>query len=231
MDSSGSQIAELGRSSEKVTKADISRERVLAAAARIFSELGYAGTTMRAVAKAVGRSAGSLYYHYRSKEELIEAVMDKGMTGVSEAVQSAVLRLPAGFSNRDRISAAIHAHLESLVEFGDYTLVTRHMLGQVPPHVRKKHVRRRDAYGDFWVMLLESAMETKEIRSDIDLKLARTFILGALNSAVDWYKPEGKALQDIAKQFALLITDGLYHSPGEQRQSAAIADQDIPRVS
>lgn len=213
METSGAQDVDLARHGEKVTKADISRERVLVAAARIFSELGYAGTTMRAVAKAVDRSAGSLYYHYRSKEELIEAVMEKGMTGVSEAVQGAVLKLPLQCSNRDRINAAIHAHLKSLLEFGDFTVVTRHMLKQVPLHIRKKHVRKRDAYGEFWIMLLESAVQTKEMRSDVDLRLTRTFILGALNSAVDWYKPEGKALEEVARHFALLVTDGLYNSP------------------
>jgi hypothetical protein len=65
-------------------------------------------------------------------------------------------------------------------------------------------------------MLLESALKSGEIRSDIDLRLTRTFILGALNSAVEWYKPQGKAIDEVAKQFALLITDGLYHSPATE---------------
>lgn len=213
VEASEGDIAGLGRTSDKVTKADISRERVLTAAARIFSERGYAGTTMRAVAKEVDRSAGSLYYHYRSKEELIEAVMDQGINGVSEAVHRAVVGLAPGTTSRDRINAAIYAHLRSIMEFGDYVLVTRRVLGQVPAHVRRKHVRLRDAYGDFWVMLLDSAVKSGEIRSDIDLRLTRTFILGALNSAVEWYKPQGKAIDEVARQFALLITDGLYHSP------------------
>jgi AcrR family transcriptional regulator len=216
VESTAADIAALGRNADKVTKADISRERVLTAAAKIFSERGYAGTTMRAVAKEVDRSAGSLYYHYRSKEELIEAVLDKGINGVSETVHRAVVGLSAGTTNRDRIDAAIHAHLSSIMEFGDYVLVTRRVLGQVPAHVRRKHVRLRDAYGDFWVMLLESALKSGEIRSDIDLRLTRTFILGALNSAVEWYKPQGKAIDEVAKQFALLITDGLYHSPATE---------------
>ena len=213
LDPGRAQVSDRGGPREKVTKADISRERVLVAAARIFSERGYAGTTMRAVAREVGRSAGSLYYHYRSKEELIEAVLAQGINGVSEAVQGAVLRIPAGHSNRDRIDAAIHAHLRSIMEFGDYVLVTRRVLGQVPSHVRRKHVRLRDAYGDFWMMLLESAVQTGEIRQGIDLRLARMLILGALNSVVEWYKPQGKALDEVAHQFTILITEGLYHSP------------------
>jgi len=203
------------RSSEKITKADISRERVLTAAARIFSERGYAGTTMRAVAKNVGLQAASLYYHYRSKEELIEAVLDMGINGVSHAVHAAVAATPPGSSGRDRIDIAIHAHLTSLVRFGDYTLASRRVLGQVPAHVRRKHVRLRDAYGEFWIALLEAARSADELRSDVDLRLARTFILGGLNFALEWYKPQGKALDDVARQFSLLIGDGIFAVPSK----------------
>jgi len=195
---------------EKATKADISRERVLAAAAKIFSERGYAGTTMRAVAQEVGLQAGSLYYHYRSKEELIEAVLDLGINGVSETVRGAIAALPPKVSGRRIVEAAVLAHLKGVVDYGVYALSARRVLGQVPAHVRRKHVRLRDAYGEFWLELLQSARQSGDLRGDVDIRLSRTFILGALNSAVDWYNPQGKALDEVAMQFSLLISDGLF---------------------
>lgn len=198
------------RSLEKSTKADISRERVLAAAAKIFSERGYAGTTMRVVAKEVGLQAGSLYYHYRSKEELIEAVLDLGINGVSQTVRDAISAMPAGSSGRRVIETAVSAHLKGVVDYGVYALSARRVLGQVPVHVRRKHVRLRDAYGEFWLELLQVARRSGDLRADVDARLARTFILGALNSAVEWYSPQGKALDEVAMQFSLLISDGLF---------------------
>ncbi len=198
------------RSLEKATKAEISRERVLAAAAKIFSDRGYAGTTMRTVAKEVGLQAGSLYYHYRSKEELIEAVLDLGINGVSATVRGAIAALPPTASGRLIIETAVAAHLKGVVGFGAYALSARRVLGQVPAHVRRKHVRLRDAYGEFWLELLQSAHRSGDLRGDVDTRLARTFILGALNSAVDWYNPQGKALDEVAMQFSLLISDGLF---------------------
>jgi TetR/AcrR family transcriptional regulator, cholesterol catabolism regulator len=200
----------LRRATDKATKADISRERVLAAAAKIFSERGYAGTTVRAVAKEVGLQAGSLYYHYRSKEELIEAVLDIGINGVSETVRNAIAALPPDAAGRKLIETAVLAHLKGVVAYEAYALSARRVLGQVPAHVRRKHVRLRDAYGEFWLHLLEAAQLSGDLRAKIDVRLARIFILGALNSAVDWYKPQGKALDDVAKQFSLLISDGLF---------------------
>lgn len=198
------------RRAGKVTKADISRERVLAAAAKIFSERGYAGTTMRAVAKEVELQAASLYYHYRSKEELIEAVLDLGINGVSETVRGATAALPPKVSGRRIVETAVLAHLKGVVDYGVYALSARRVLGQVPSHVRRKHVRLRDAYGEFWLDLLQAARHSGDLRGDVDMRLARTFILGALNSAVDWYNPQGKALDEVAMQFSLLISDGLF---------------------
>jgi AcrR family transcriptional regulator len=197
----------------RTRKADVSRERVLGAAAKIFAERGYAGTTMRAVADRVGLQAASIYYHYRSKEDLIEAVIGTALIGVSHDVRLAVASLPPGASGRERIDSAISAHLTSVLTFGDYALASRRVLGQVPAHVRRKQIALRDAYSDFWLELLATAHEAGELRADLDLHLARTFILGALNSALEWYKPQGKALQEIARQFSLLIDEGIFAHP------------------
>lgn len=201
-------------SSGRTRKADISRERVLEAAARVFAERGYAGTTMRAVADRAGLQAASLYYHYRSKEALIEAVISTALTGVSQAVRLAVAGLPKGTAGRERIDTAILAHLNSILTFGDYALASRRVLGQVPPHVRRKQIALRDAYSDFWLELLEDARSSGALRRDLDLHLARTFILGALNSVLEWYKPQGMPLKEIAGHFSLLIDEGIFAASG-----------------
>jgi AcrR family transcriptional regulator len=193
----------------RVTKADISREKVLRAAAQIFAERGYAGTTMRAVAARVGLRAASLYYHYRSKEELIEVVLLMALQGVSDGVRDALAALPAGASARARIEAAILAHLTVVVTFGDYALATRRVLNQVPAHVRQRHLPLRDAYSGVWLDLLEAARDAGELRKDVDLHLARTLILGALNSAIEWYRPGGKSLREVAEQ-VVILTEGMF---------------------
>ncbi len=196
-------------------RADVSRDRVLEAAARIFSERGYVGTTMREVARHVDMQAGSLYYHYRSKEDLIEAVLAQGMQGFSDAVRMAVAALPEQASFRERFNTAVLAHLRCLVEFGAYALASRRVLGQVPAHVRRRQVALQDAYGEFWLALLQSAFDNGELRPEVDLHLARTFLLGALNYALEWYKPQGRPMPEIAQQFSSMICQGIFKAdPG-----------------
>lgn len=194
---------------KKSSKAEISRERVIKAAARIFSEQGYAGTTMRDIARGANLQAGSLYYHYPSKELLIEAVLDKGIHNVSNSVYNAIATLPPNSTYSDRIHAAILAHMQAIISYGDYAFASRHLLAQVPEDIRRKNILRRDAYSDFWLELLKTAHAAGETRGDLDLRLARTFILGALNSALDWYRPDGKSIEELAVQFAQMIEDGI----------------------
>jgi len=52
------------------------RERILQAAAELFAERGFDGTSMKAVAARVGLSDAALYYYFRSKHELLEALWD-----------------------------------------------------------------------------------------------------------------------------------------------------------
>lgn len=208
-----------GVAQAKVTKADISRERVLVAAAQSFAALGYAGTTMRAVAELVGLRAASLYYHYGSKEELVEAVLAAGIGDIARAVNGALEAMPATASARERLECALEAHLAALVGLGDFARASRRVLPQVPASLRRKHVALRDAYSELWLALLESARREGELRDDVDTHLARTFILGALNSAADWFKPGDKTLHEVAAQL-VLVTRGIFRErPGSRPSS------------
>jgi len=55
-------------------KRDLKRE-ILDAAGRLFEESGYNAVSMRSIADALGISVGNLTYHYKRKEDLMEAVM------------------------------------------------------------------------------------------------------------------------------------------------------------
>lgn len=213
---------------KKLAKSEISQKRVLDAAAKIFRDYGYAGTTMRAIADEADLKAGSLYYHYSSKDELIAAVLETGMHAVTDRVEGALAALPDTASGRERIEAAIRAHLSTIIDVGDYTLATRRVLGQVPEAIRVKNMRMRNTYGAMWQRILVDAYERGEFRTSANLTLARLFILGALNWTVEWFKPGGRSIDDVAREFTSVVLDGLAGSgeaaaSGKARRSTARA--------
>lgn len=72
------------RSHEPPPPLTSTRDRILAAAERLFATHGFAGTSLRQVTDAVGVTPPNLYNHFRSKRALYEAVLDRGIAPLME---------------------------------------------------------------------------------------------------------------------------------------------------
>src|SRR5688500_2416591 len=94
----------------KAARADGTRRQILDQAARLLRRNGYASTSLRDIAAATGMKAGSLYYHFDSKEALAEIVMAEGIELVRTAVRDALAARPVGGDPLDDIALAIRAH-------------------------------------------------------------------------------------------------------------------------
>src|SRR5512139_3144151 len=69
---------------------DSRRPALLDAAARLFAERGFAGTSMRDIAASVGMLSGSIYYHFPSKQALLMAVHEESVRHTVRAVDAAM---------------------------------------------------------------------------------------------------------------------------------------------
>jgi len=65
------------------------RDRLIAAAAELFGRRGYDGTSIEAILDAAGVKRGSLYHHFASKGALFDAVLDRQIAGISDAIADA----------------------------------------------------------------------------------------------------------------------------------------------
>jgi len=185
------------------------RERILLEAARLLRHHGYAATTLREIADAAGVKAGSIYYHFESKEEILGEVLDKGITIVANAVRTRIEALPANASWRDRIAAGIEGHLWGMLHYGDFTSANIRVYGQIPTSAKSRHKIVRRAYADYWDRLLASALTSGELRQDTGLAMIRLFVIGALNWTVEWYNPQRGSFQDFARQITAIVFDGI----------------------
>ncbi|HMM72815.1 MAG TPA: TetR/AcrR family transcriptional regulator [Rhodocyclaceae bacterium] len=185
------------------------RERILLEAARLLRHHGYAATTLREIADAASVKAGSIYYHFESKEEILGEVLDKGITIVANAVRARIEALPADASWRDRIAAGIEGHLWGMLHYGDFTSANIRVYGQIPTSAKNRHKIVRRAYADYWDRLLASALASGELRQDTGLAVIRLFVIGALNWTVEWYNPQRGSFQDFARQITAIVFDGI----------------------
>jgi len=185
------------------------RERILLEAARLLRHHGYAATTLREIADAAGVKAGSIYYHFESKEEILGEVLDKGITIVANAVRARIEALPADASWRDRIAAGIEGHLWGMLHYGDFTSANIRVYGQIPTSAKNRHKIVRRAYADYWDRLLASALASGELRQNTGLAGIRLFVIGALNWTVERSNPQRGSFQDFARQITAIVFDGI----------------------
>lgn len=186
------------------------RERILLEASRLFRHHGYAATTLREVADAAGIKAGSIYYHFESKEQILGEVLDKGILAVATAVRERVEALPKDATARKKVAAAIEGHLWGLLHHGDFTSANIRIYGQIPPAAKNRHRKVRREYADYWDALLDEAMQRGELRRDIGATIARLFVIGALNWTVEWYNPQKGSFDDFVDQITTIVFDGTF---------------------
>lgn len=191
------------------TKSERTRQRILDAAAVAFQRRGYASVTLKDIAALAAMQAGSLYYHFDTKEELVEAVLDAGVEGAIAATRQAVHALGRDADPLARLRVAIAAHLRFVLAEGPYASANIRMLSQVPEAIRERHLKRQRAYGAFWRALFRDAAGAGAIRDDLDLSVARMLALGALNWSVEWYRKGGRTPSEVAAHAATMILDGL----------------------
>ena len=175
--------------------AAVGRQRILDEAAGLFVGQGYAATTLRQIATAAGIKAGSVYYHFASKEELFEAVLARGID-VMEAAFADAAEESIELDARTTLRNHVRAHLASLFEHGPYTAAHVTAFHTAPPEVRAAAIERRDAYEALWTGLLRDLVAATALRGDLPVGTTRLILFGAMNSTVEWFDLDGRSSLD-----------------------------------
>jgi AcrR family transcriptional regulator len=191
------QLAGKGDSASRVR-----RERLIAAAAAVLERKGYEGASLREICALAGILPGSLYYHFRSKEDLFITLHAEGFRQLNEAVDTALARHAEPWA---RLEAACAAHLSLLVAGEDASLVTGTSLFQTaPPALQRRLNRDRDAYEARFRELIGAL----GLPAGVDATLLRLNLLGALNWTRIWYRPGRKTPQQLAHELVQKILRG-----------------------
>ncbi|MFB9123478.1 TetR/AcrR family transcriptional regulator [Paraburkholderia dipogonis] len=185
------------------------RETLLRLAARSFATQGYAATTMRSIADQAGIEAASIYYHFSSKEELVDVVMEHGADSIVQHINEHLGALPANANAEDRFKAVLVGQMSALIKFGDYALAHGRLLSQLPDNVRTRQVKRRERHQQLWTTVFNDLRTEGYLREDVDIALCRVFILGCINSVQTWFDPKKGALDKVADQLCAMFFEGV----------------------
>jgi AcrR family transcriptional regulator len=186
----------------RAPRADNRLPLILDEAARLFAAQGFHGTSVRDIVRAIDMLPGSLYYHFATKEALLAAVYAEGVRRISEAVSAAIAGKREPW---ERLEAACVAHLEGLLNSGDYAQVVIRVRPADAPSVAGELVKRRDEYEQLFVDLVQAL----PLARGVDRRSVRLMLLGALNWSQTWYHPGRDSPRTIARRFVTLLREQL----------------------
>jgi AcrR family transcriptional regulator len=182
-------------------------DEIVDAAARVFAERGYHGTTTQAIADVLGMRQASLYYYFPSKEAALELVCLRGTDGFVEAAEAVV---EGEGTPLEKLARLIAAHLAPIETRGDYVKVFINERRYLPDASRRRLGRKTRRIERCFEHVILAGIADGSIRRETDARLAMLAVLGMCNAVINWREADrGRDMAEVAAGFARLIADGL----------------------
>jgi AcrR family transcriptional regulator len=182
-------------------------EEIIAAAAKVFRTKGYHAATVQDIADAVGILKGSLYHHFKSKEDLLYLIVKEPIARIYATMSEiAASDLPAG----EKLRRAIAAHLEAFDRHYPHLFVALREQDEMKRRFREQFKLSPKQYERCWQQILREGVKSGEFRPDLDVPVVSYGLLGMLNWLHKWYSPGGRlSMREVADQFSALALAGL----------------------
>lgn len=190
-------------------KGERTRLRILDVAAEQLAAKGYAGTTLTEIAAAAGMQPGSVYYHFDSKDEVVEAVLAEGLSHADVALAGAI-STAAGVRAATNLRNVAVAYVGSLIADSHYAVANIRCYAEAPPKTRVRLQVPMRAFVSQWVALIEAGQRDGSIRTDVHAPAQARMVIGALNSVALWFRAGGEVeIARLAEELADTLVAGL----------------------
>jgi AcrR family transcriptional regulator len=184
----------------------VTREGIIEAAARIFSEKGYHATSMQDIADAVHLQKASLYHHFDSKQEILADILDYALDLINTRLEAV---LSQTLSPEEKLHQAMVSYFETIAEYRNLSGVLLLELRSLEPELKMQLKSRREKFESLWKDVIIEGKEQGKF-TNVDPSLMVKAILGVMNWTVTWYRSDGpRSAREIADLFADLLLYGL----------------------
>ncbi len=210
------------------------RRAVLKAAADLFAERGFGGTNLADVAAALGISRPGLYYHFASKEKLLEALIEE--VTVSIDVQLNDLVTETGRDPEEALGQALRISTSWVLENHVLFRVLDRAEADLSAELRQKHDASKKSILDHFTKVIERGIAVGRFRH-VDSHVAALAIIGMRNWSAWWYHPDGRiSKQEVADTIAemavrsLLQPDARRTGSGDVKEAMRLLEDDVAQL-
>ncbi|AKS32274.1 TetR family transcriptional regulator KstR2 [Mycolicibacterium goodii] len=190
------------------------RDELLQLAATMFADRGLKATTVRDIADSAGILSGSLYHHFKSKEQMVEEVLRDFLDWLFCRYQQI---LDTATNPLDKLTGLFMASFEAIEHRHAQVVIYQDeakRLSALPQfdfvETRNKEQRK------MWVDILQEGIADGSLRPDLNVDLVYRFIRDTTWVSVRWYKPGGPlTAEQVGRQYLAIVLGGITQSQGE----------------
>jgi len=190
------------------------RDDILDVAKEIFAERGVKATTVRQIGARAGMVSGSLYHHFGSKLDMVDAILHELCDEI--------------LARYEEIAASTDDAVERLRRFARYafSLVADQRAALVVFYNEARYLVKDARFSylngfdrrieDYWSDAIDAGVAQGRIRADIDTRLFYRVIRDTIAGAVDWYGPKDRPIEEVADTFIGILLYGILVHDGDR---------------
>lgn len=185
------------------------RETLLRVCVEVFNVHGYDATSMGMLSQHLGISKSAIYHHVSSKEEILQQALDQALGALEQVfVDAEGAGSPADEQLVQVVQGTVHVLLEQVPSV---TLLLRlHGNSEVESHALERRRGITHRLGE----MIARAQQEGSVRPDLSPRHASRFLLGMINSLVDWYRPDnGDTPEQLERTAVTMAASGLRTRP------------------
>lgn len=186
-------------------KSEGTRRQIVDAAARLLNVRGISGTRLVDVVEYTQMQPAVTYYHFDSFRKLVEEVLYTGIIEMRSHLEKALEALPPDTPPIERLMVAVDTHIRRELELSDYGRAWVLNSAHIPGGMSRRLKRQEAAYGRIWRDLFNEAIAGGKIAPGVDVRMARRLMLGAMNSATEWFDPRRGSIDKLVTTTQQLI--------------------------
>lgn len=184
------------------------RSALIRAAVDLFHRKGFANVRMSEIARAAGLTTGAFYYHFESKEQILDLVANYYIDRVSNLAEEIYVR--PNLSPEEKLSILIREHCQGVAMYQPHVAVFYGEYKHMSPGALEKAISMNSRFLTFTTRIIEDGVKAGVLRPGMDPKVLALGIIGMGNWMYQWYSSAGPcSVDEIGEMFGTMIMRGL----------------------
>jgi AcrR family transcriptional regulator len=184
------------------------RKEILDVAEEMFAERGIKATTVRQIGSKAGILSGSLYHHFGSKLDIVDAILSEFHDHVLAGYREIVDAEPDPV---ERLRKMTRFAFSLIVDYPAAVLMVQNESNFLREHDRFTYLAAEEkAVTGMWIDTLDEGIKQERIRPDLDGRMFYRLVRDVVAGSIRWFRPSrGKKIEQVADEVVDILLNGI----------------------